>query len=117
MRVLLVEDDPLVAETLQGLLEAMDYEVAAIATTAAQALDVIDATVPDALMVDVHLDHGGSGIDVASYAYHHRGIRSIFVSGYLTESALARIARLDPIGVLEKPLAGAALRSAFSGVG
>jgi CheY-like chemotaxis protein len=117
VRFVVVEDDLLVAETLKELLEAMGHEVGAVATTVSKAMAVVDATMPDMLMVDVNLEHGGNGIDVASYAYRHRGIRSMFVTGRPSASALSRIRPLDPVAVLVKPFSSDALSAALARAG
>jgi len=57
-RVLIVEDDPLVAMDVEAALTAAHYQVCGSASTAAAALFLAESTKPDFAVVDVKLAHG-----------------------------------------------------------
>lgn len=54
-RILVAEDETLVAEMIRGLLTDMGYEVAATATDGQQAVELTCATRPDAILMDIQM--------------------------------------------------------------
>jgi len=95
-RLLLVEDEPLVAFDTEHFLVAAGFEVAATVDSVADALRVIHGDEVDLVLVDVNLADG-SGIEVAKAA-HGRGIQVLFVTGSCPGEARALAA-----GCLTKP--------------
>ncbi|SEN19500.1 Response regulator receiver domain-containing protein [Sphingomonas gellani] len=80
VRLLLVEDEPLIAFDNEHFLSEAKYEVVATVDRVADALSVIEAGAPiDLVLVDIALADG-SGVDVARAA-HGRGIGVLFVTG------------------------------------
>lgn len=65
-RVLIVEDEALVALTIEDILQAAGFEVCGIADRPAQALEMARRTPIDIAIVDVRLAEGGDGIALAS---------------------------------------------------
>lgn len=95
MRVLLVEDEPLVAMFAADALERAGCEVVGPAATVAEALRLLDAGGADAALVDLRLGRGESGLPVAE-ALAARDIPFAFASGYGAESL--------PEGMRDRPL-------------
>jgi CheY-like chemotaxis protein len=65
LRILVVEDEALIALELQCLLEDLGYVVAGVASSSAEAIELGRATAPDIALVDIHLIDGPTGIEVA----------------------------------------------------
>lgn len=80
MRILVVEDEPLISMMLQDYLEIMDMEVVAISDCVSSALGVIAGTSFDAAIVDVNLAGGETCADVVS-ELERREIPFILSSG------------------------------------
>jgi AmiR/NasT family two-component response regulator len=55
IRVLIVDDDALVLETVQRVLEQLRYSVAGRAMNGAQALEMVQALAPDIVLMDIHM--------------------------------------------------------------
>lgn len=96
-RLLIVEDEPLVAFDNEHLLTESGFEVVATVDGAPDAIKVIDAEQLDLVLADVQLREGGSGIDVAKAA-RTRGVPVLFVSGHCPIEA-----QQFAIGCLAKP--------------
>lgn len=79
-RILLVEDDPLVAMMIEGYLEALGHETAASAESVAAALAQIAAGKFDAAILDVHLANGETSEPVAE-ALRAAGIGFVVATG------------------------------------
>lgn len=65
VRILIVEDEVLIALELESLLQDEGYEVVGIAATSGEALDLGAALQPSLAFVDIHLADGPTGVDVA----------------------------------------------------
>ena len=79
-RVLIVEDEPLIAMMLEDFLEVLDRRVAGVAETVAAALAVVEAGGVDAAILDVNL-RGGERSTAVAEALAMRGIPFVFATG------------------------------------
>lgn len=79
-RVLIVEDEPVIGFALEDMLEGLGWEIAGVATRVAQALQLIQASAPDAAILDVNL-HGEQSYGVAD-ALAALGVPYVFATGY-----------------------------------
>lgn len=79
-RVLVVEDEPLIAMMLEDFLEVLDHQVAGVAETVAAALSVVAAGGVDAAILDVNLRGGERSTPVAEALATH-GIPFVFATG------------------------------------
>lgn len=105
LRVLIVEDELMVAWHLESMLEEMGHEVAAIAPTAEAAEAEFRKLEPDLVFMDVNLGPGASGVDVARRLLAWRETPLVFVTAYgdaRTRAAMAEAAPNSP--VLSKPV-------------
>ena len=109
-RVLVVEDEPLVAFDTEHFLGGEGFEIVATHDTVAEALDVLGSEeVIHLVLVDVNLSDG-SGVDVARAA-HARGIQVLFVTGNCPGEA-----RTLAAGCLAKPYPQRHLLSAIAAI-
>jgi len=104
VRIMVVEDDALIALDIVGLLEDMGHEVVAEAADANQAWALAEDGRPDIALVDIRLARGADGGVLARKLYDNLGVRSLFVSGSITEEFRRSMAAIKPIGFLGKPL-------------
>ncbi len=103
MRVLIVEDEVLIAWMLADSLEGAGHEVVGPAATMAEALALCEAAAPPVLAVlDINLRDGSNGVDVARALSERWGVPSIFASAQVVE---ARRARGAALGCIRKPYA------------
>lgn len=109
-RILIVEDEPLVAFDNEHFLTEAGYQVVATVDSIAAAREVIDAgTALDLVLVDVGLSDG-SGVDVARAA-HAADTPVLFVTGQCPDEAK----RLG-VGCLAKPYSSRELRAALGAI-
>ncbi len=80
MRVLLVEDEPLISMMLEDFIDALDKEVAGIADSVATALPLVAAGGIDAAILDVNLRGGEKSFAVAD-ALADKGVPFVFATG------------------------------------
>jgi len=99
LSILIVEDEPLFAQTLKHLVELNPlYSVTAVAEDSASALAAIAARRPDLALVDLQLAHGSTGFSVA-VKLHEMGIPCLFTSGKAPSFPMPDLA----LGCLVKP--------------
>lgn len=106
-RILIVEDEPLVAFDNEHLLNEAGYEVVATVDSLVDATRVIQDEELDLVLSDISLRGEGDGLDVARAAAA-RGVPVLFVTG-----ACPLEAQSLAIGCLRKPYGEKALRSAL----
>ena len=101
MRVLIVEDEVLIAWMLADSLERAGHEVIGPAAAMAEALAVCEAAAPPELaLLDINLRDGSNGVDVARALLKRWGVLAIFASGQVAEACQARDIAL---GYIRKP--------------
>lgn len=103
VRILIVEDEPLIAEDLQAHLEDLGYEVCAICDNAIDAMAEVAAQKPDLLLLDINLGHGSDGVQLAESVKARHSMPFIFVTSYSDQATLDRVKPLRPAGFIIKP--------------
>jgi CheY-like chemotaxis protein len=116
LKILIVEDESLVALALQMSLERAGYDVCEPVATGEEAIESTRKENPDVVLMDVHLVGGMDGIEAARRIGDFSSAAIIFVTGYSDQGLRDRTLALRPIAYLTKPVepedVEAALRSA-----
>ena len=102
-RVLIVEDEMIVASDLQASLRRLGYLVEDIATTGQEAVEKALATLPDLLLVDIKLKGSMDGIDAARHINENRETPIVYLSAFSDRATLDRAKTTEPYGYLVKP--------------
>lgn len=103
LRVLVVEDQALIALALVADLAAMGCTVIARAASGEQATDLAGRNTPDIVLMDVHLAGAMDGIEAASRIQRQCSARIVFITAFSEGSDRARMDALRPAAVLGKP--------------
>jgi len=80
MRVLIVEDEVLVAAELAWLVEELGHEVVGQAISSDEALELAQKHKPDLALVDIHLTDGPTGVEVARRVSQDCGSMVLFMT-------------------------------------
>ena len=102
-RILIVEDEGIVALNMQHSLKRLEYDVVGIAGTSTEALALAQTERPDLVLMDINLGAGGDGIDTAARLLAHRRTPVIFLTAYSEDATLKRASATGPYGYLLKP--------------
>ena len=113
MRVLIAEDDAIIAMHLAMLVAQLGHEVCATVAFATDAVARAVALRPDVVLMDIRLAGGSSGIDAARELYARQGLRCIFLSANLDEAARTELLPCDPIDFVGKPVLPVQLQRAL----
>lgn len=101
--ILIVEDEPIVAEDLRDILTQFGYEVIGVAHRVEQALQKLALQQPDLLLLDVQLDGKLTGIDLAQRINTDYHIPFIFITSFSDQDTVAKVRETYPMGYLVKP--------------
>jgi PAS domain S-box-containing protein len=110
-RVLLVEDELLIAEDIHIGLENLGYEVVAISTNEADALCDVQTHHPDVVLMDILLQGESIGIRTADTIQREFGIPVIYLTSYSDKKTLDQAKITEPYGYILKPFHTETLQS------
>jgi DNA-binding NarL/FixJ family response regulator len=113
-RVLIVEDDFLIAMQTEVALAAAGFEVVGPATTAEEAVALAGETQPALAVMDIRLASQRDGIDAARQIYQQFAIRCIFATAHDDAHTRGRAEPYAPLGWLPKPYTMASLVAAVA---
>lgn len=103
VRILIVEDEPLIAEDLRGHLAELGYEVVGSCDNALDAMAEIPAARPDLLLLDINLGDGADGVQLAERINAKHKLPFIFVTSHADTGTLERVKAVRPAGFIIKP--------------
>ncbi|MCB0632398.1 MAG: response regulator transcription factor [Saprospiraceae bacterium] len=103
IKILVVEDDPIISMDIADQLSALDYEVIGQAYDAPSALEELSKKQPDLAMLDIDLGGDQDGVDIAHYINRHHGIPFIYLTSFADRTTLARVKETQPAGYIVKP--------------
>jgi PAS domain S-box-containing protein len=112
-RIMVVEDEGLIAADLQDRLERAGYTVPPVAATGVEALKTIRETSPDLILMDIRLRGDMDGIDVAEQVRRELDIPVVYLTAYEDAETLARVGHSQAYGFIRKPIAAAGLQGAI----
>ncbi|WP_028453894.1 two-component system response regulator [Chitinilyticum litopenaei] len=104
IRVLIVEDERIIAMDLKLQLQALGYTVCAVVPSGQQAIDTAASTMPDLVLMDIHLEGAMDGVEAARTIHQQLKIPIIFLSAYAEDATLQRAEEALPYGYLVKPV-------------
>jgi CheY-like chemotaxis protein len=102
-RVLIVEDEALIAMDLKGRLENLGYEVPGIAASADAALTLASRHTPDLILMDIRLQGARDGIEAAAEVRRLLDIPVIFLTSHSDVETIERARLAEPFGYIAKP--------------
>ncbi|MGB0431510.1 MAG: LytR/AlgR family response regulator transcription factor [Bacteroidia bacterium] len=103
VRILLVEDELIIAESLSEILQSLGYHVVGIEVKAEEALRRIDIEQPDFAILDIQLKGDKDGIWLADEISKKYGFPFIFLTSYGDEKTVKQALSKHPYGYLLKP--------------
>ena len=103
LRILAVEDNPLLARALRPLVQELGYELLPVAADADEALAFFDAHHPDLVLLDVRLRGAKDGIEVGHMLNARRPVPIIFVTSFQDRETFERAKAVGAFAFLIKP--------------
>lgn len=103
IKVLIVEDESIVAKDIQQSLEKLGYEVIGTAPTGENAVTLALEDHPDVVLMDIMLKGEKTGVEAADEIRSHLDIPVIYLTAYADESTLSKAKVTEPYGYIIKP--------------
>jgi two-component system, response regulator PdtaR len=113
-RVLIAEDEILVAMDLQITLSEIGYSVIGISSSGEQTIELTRAERPDIILMDVHLRGAVSGLQAAEKIQEEFAIPILFVTAAPDDSTLEKINSSKMNALLSKPISTQSLQIAIN---
>lgn len=108
-RILIIEDEALVAMELRFVLEDLGHEVVATVADASTARQIVRETDVDLALVDIHLSDGPTGVALGRELGQELGVSVLFMTA---NPGMVREGVAGTIGVLSKPTEERAVQTA-----
>jgi PAS domain S-box-containing protein/putative nucleotidyltransferase with HDIG domain len=102
-RILIVEDETIIAEDIKRTLITYQYNVIKVVSTGEEAVKIAREMRPDLILMDIMLQGDMTGLDAAEIIYNSFNIPVIFLTAYSNDEILAKAALSSPFGYLIKP--------------
>jgi two-component system, cell cycle sensor histidine kinase and response regulator CckA len=112
-KVLVVEDERLVALDLQHMLTHLGYDVIGTVASADETIARASTTCPDVVLMDIRIQGARDGIETASLLRERLDVPVLYLTAHADEATIERAKRTTPYGYLTKPFTEAALTSAI----
>lgn len=116
LRVLIVEDEPIIAMELEMLLDELKAEVVGIAISAEEAISYTREYRPDFITMDINISGDRDGVTAAKEIFEKYGVRSIIVTAHADVATRQRAEQCDQIGWIVKPVSKSDLSDLMAGV-
>lgn len=103
LKILIVEDEPIIAENISMYLNNADFIVSGIAYDDEEAKSQLSTNTPDAVILDINLESETDGIRIADYINKNFQLPFLFLTSYSDKETLQRAKAVEPSGYIVKP--------------
>lgn len=112
-KILIVDDEVVVAEDIRRQLRALGYFVVGVVSSGSEAVRLAEEHRPDLVLMDIKLKGPMDGIDTARTIQSQYGTPVIYLTAFSDEETLARARETLPLAYLIKPFVSSDLRAAL----
>jgi len=102
-RILIVEDEGIIAKDIQNTLNRSGYSVIGIASSGEEAIKKAMETHPDIVLMDIVLEGAMDGVEAAEYIRDYFDIPVVYLTAYSDDITLQRAKITEPFGYILKP--------------
>jgi len=112
-KILVVEDENIVAMDIQNSLKSLGYAVPAVVSSGEDAIKTAADTYPDLVLMDIVLEGRMDGVQAAEQIHGRFNIPVVYLTAYGDEKMLQRAKMTEPFGYIIKPFKQRELRSSI----
>jgi len=103
IRVLIVEDDPIICEDIRDMLSNVNYNAIGVAYDKKEAIEAIDKLRPDLVLLDINLEGNYEGFEIAEYINKIGKIPFMYLTSYSGKQIIDKAKVTLPMGYVVKP--------------
>ncbi|RZB30779.1 MAG: hypothetical protein SRB1_03059 [Desulfobacteraceae bacterium Eth-SRB1] len=111
-KILIVEDERIIALEMRHKLESMGYDISAIISSGEDAVKKAESLRPDLVLMDIILQGEMDGVEAAGQIRTRFDIPVVYVTANVSDAGLEDITRSEPFGCLFKPFKDIELQAA-----
>jgi len=112
-QILIVEDDGIIADRIQSILTKLRYDILGLVISGEEALEKVDESPCDLVLMDIYLDGELNGIETATQIRSRFDIPVVYLTAYSDDELLQQAKITEPYGYLVKPIAERELHAAI----
>ncbi len=112
-KIMVVDDEAIIAMQLEELITAMGYEVVGIASSGEEAVRMSEDLKPDLILMDIVMPGESDGIAAAKKIKEKLDVSIIFLTGYSESQLIERAKHVEPFGYIVKPFQEGQIRAAI----
>lgn len=102
-RILVVEDEHIVAMGIKKMLKSLGYTVTGVASSGEDAISKAESTFPDVVLMDIMLKGDMDGVEAAREIRERFDVPVVYLTAYSDNKILERAKRTEPFGYIVKP--------------
>lgn len=102
-KILIVEDETIVALDIKRALTQLQYEVTNTVTNYDDAIKSVEENTPDIILMDITLENSKDGIEIAHTIKEMKDIPIIYLTAFSDDNTINRAIETNPLGYLIKP--------------
>lgn len=102
-KVLIVEDNTIVALDLKGMVEKLGLEVSGVFCRSEDVIKSCIENTPDIILMDINLGENENGIDIVKQIQKIKNIPTIYLTAYSDDLTMEKAFQTDPIAYIQKP--------------
>ncbi|MFP4082578.1 MAG: HD domain-containing phosphohydrolase [Candidatus Aminicenantes bacterium] len=102
-KILLVENEKIVARDIEDMLTGLGYEVLEVLSSGKEAVEKAKKLHPDLVLMDVRLQGDEDGVEAADIIYRSSNIPVVYLTAYADRTTMERAKLTEPFGYLLKP--------------
>lgn len=102
-KIMIIEDEAIIAKDIENILLNYGYNITGIYSKAEDAIESLNSTKPDLILMDVVLKGEIDGIEAANIIKKDMRIPIIFITAYADDTTISRIKNTEPYGYFLKP--------------
>lgn len=103
LKILIVEDDPMIAESLCDILNMLEHEVVGIAENANEAIEICNEKEPQIALLDIQIGGELDGVELSEIINQQFNLPFIFTTAFADETTIRRAREQGPFGYVVKP--------------
>ena len=103
MKILIVEDDPMISESVGDILRMLDHQVVGVADNANDAIELCNLHQPELALLDIQIAGDIDGVELAEIIRDQFDIPFIFTTAFADNTTIGRARDMGPFGYLVKP--------------
>src|SRR5512145_3127263 len=104
-RILIVEDEHIVAMGIKRMLKNLGYTVTGVASSGDDAISKAESTFPDLVLMDIMLKGDMDGVEAAKEIRERFDVPVVYLTAYSDTNILERAKKTGPFGYIVKPFA------------